>query len=148
MPNGHTHTTATLVAAATTPLGLLAFGASLPNAGAYALGCLAGILLTPDHDVDEGNISMFLIRRLFGRVTAWLWQAFWFPYAIIFRHRSFWSHGPVIGTLIRLAYIGIWIVAAIAFFKLPLPSWSPLWIWAFAGLVVSDTLHAAMDWLS
>lgn len=147
MPNGRAHMTATFAVAATTPFGLLAFGASLPDVGAYALGCLAGIVLTPDLDVDDGCLSMHVIRRLFGRVAGWLWQVFWTPYALAMPHRSFLSHGPIVSTLIRLAYIGAWATAAIWFFKLPMPSWSPLWLWAFGGLVVSDSTHTAMDWL-
>lgn len=66
-------------------------------------GIIAGVFIGPDLDVDGGNISEYHIRKLL-KVT-FLWSAFWRPYRLALRHRSFWSHGPIVSTVIRIAYI-------------------------------------------
>lgn len=34
-------------------------------------------------------------------------KVFWIPYQKWCKHRSFWSHGPIVGTLGRLIYVGL-----------------------------------------
>lgn len=145
MPDGYAHLKATVIVSAVAPAGLWLVGLPLPQVGACALGCLSGVILSPDLDCDSGCISMHVVRRLFGGVVAWLWQIFWLPYSILLPHRSFWSHGPVISTLIRVGYLGLWGLLVVALFHWPLPEWSPLWGWALAGLVTSDLVHTLMD---
>lgn len=68
----------------------------------------------------------------------WLWLRWlWIPYRRALRHRSFWSHGPIVGTTVRLVYLGVWILGlgAIAGYVLHLlghVSWTPL-LWGRAG---------------
>ncbi|GAB4210774.1 MAG: metal-binding protein [Synechococcales cyanobacterium] len=39
----------------------------------------------------------------------WLWVRWlWIPYQKLVRHRSIWSHGLVVGTVVRLLYLGLW----------------------------------------
>lgn len=33
----------------------------------------------------------------------------WLPYQKLLHHRSWLSHGPIIGTVLRLAYLGVWL---------------------------------------
>lgn len=35
----------------------------------------------------------------------WLLKMIWIPYQMFFSHRSIWTHGFIIGTLIRVIYI-------------------------------------------
>ena len=37
----------------------------------------------------------------------WLFKMIWIPYQLMFTHRSIWTHGIIIGTVIRLIYICI-----------------------------------------
>lgn len=37
----------------------------------------------------------------------WILKMFWIPYQMIFTHRSIFTHGLIIGTVIRLLYLGI-----------------------------------------
>jgi uncharacterized metal-binding protein len=46
----------------------------------------------------------------------WLLKMFWIPYQLMFHHRSVFTHGLIIGTAIRVAYIAI-IPLAILYFK-------------------------------
>jgi len=60
---------------------------------------LAGMYLSPDLD---------LVSRPFKRwgLLRWLWL----PYQrLIPRHRHWLSHGPVIGSLVRLLYLAAWL---------------------------------------
>jgi uncharacterized metal-binding protein len=129
--------------------GVLSYHFGQPPAEIIALtgGVLAGLVLTPDLDVDNGNISRRIVRRSAGLVPAFFWSLFWFPYARIMPHRSHLSHMPVLGTSLRLLYIAIlpamvfWLSGGLlAPFDLPMWGW-----WAFAGLVMADTLHFVMD---
>lgn len=67
--------------------------------------CLVGIVLTPDKDLDAGAIDNMYIRNKLGGFVGWLWWVLWTPYRTSIKHRSFWSHTPVIGTAIRLSYL-------------------------------------------
>lgn len=147
MPSGQTHALITAAAAG----GLLAVSVATgqPAAARWALvgGCLAGLLLTPDLDVDEGARSHSLVRENAGRLAGAAWRLAWLPYARLMPHRHWLSHAPVIGTLGRVGYLLaiVWAVLALAGRPWPWPS-VPTWaLWALAGLMVSDALHWAAD---
>lgn len=138
MPSGMTHTTATLIlAGATLPLGNPAITA----------GVLTGILLSPDLDVDNGNISLYHLRRVgcVGNILSGLWRAYWYPYAKLTPHRSHISHSLLFGTAFRVFYILLPVLVA-NFLGVPMvmPSWFGMW---FIGLVLADALHILMDWM-
>lgn len=132
-------------------LGSLAFGPGIE----YATGALVGIMLTPDLDVDAGNISNQIIREkiggkpsakqkakpwfvIRGRV-AWIvekvWDGLWFIYRGSVKHGSPLSHFPIISTLFRLAYLFlVLLVIPYATLALLFPGawdiWSELRWWA------------------
>ena len=70
-----------------------------------ALGCLFGLFLSPDADHDAGYIGFSYVQRVFGAPGLWIWKQWWTPYQIGIKHRSFWSHTPIIGTVVRLLYL-------------------------------------------
>jgi uncharacterized metal-binding protein len=37
----------------------------------------------------------------------WVFKMIWIPYQLMFNHRSIFTHGLIIGTIIRLIYVGI-----------------------------------------
>jgi uncharacterized metal-binding protein len=53
----------------------------------------------------------------------------------LFKHRSFWTHTPVIGTIIRLAYFGWWLYFTVQTFPIEF----------VIGLIAADLLHWLMD---
>lgn len=65
-------------------------------------GVLFGLLFTPDHDVDEGNITYHYMRKMMG--TDFIWKWWWYPYAKGIKHRSWVSHLPIISTIYRYIY--------------------------------------------
>ena len=91
MASGRNHDRAT--ALWSLPWGLvvalvLGWQAGLIAAASFLIG---GLWLSPDLDTRS------LALRRWGALQ-WLW----WPYRTLLPHRSFWSHGPVIGTLLRL----------------------------------------------
>ena len=63
-----------------------------------ATGCLVGGLwLSPDLDTHSNAL------RRWGPL-GWIW----WPYRRCIPHRSLWSHGPFIGTALRLAVLVTW----------------------------------------
>lgn len=109
-------------------------------------GSLMALIMNPDLDLSgvtraEGNAYRLFVP--FGI----LWQMFWTPYGRI-KHRSFISHGFIIGTFGRVLYLA-----------LPLSllgnidGWSWQWLlnyqefitWFIYGLLIADTLHLIAD---
>ena len=94
------------------PLGI-AVGLVLGWAAALltAASCLAGGLwLSPDLDTRSNAL-----RR---------WGALgflWWPYRRLIPHRSLWSHGPLLGTTVRLGVLLTWCLIA----TLAIPALSP-----------------------
>jgi len=94
------------------PLGI-AVGLVLGWAAAWiaAASCWAGGLwLSPDLDTRSNAL-----RR---------WGALgflWWPYRRLIPHRSLWSHGPLLGTTVRLGVLLTWCLIA----TLAIPSLSP-----------------------
>jgi uncharacterized metal-binding protein len=58
----------------------------------------SGLIFGPDLDLYS-----FHYKR-WGKLR-WLWQ----PYQQAIKHRSIWSHGPIVGTLGRIFYLGLWL---------------------------------------
>lgn len=115
--------------------------------GAF-LGCLLGIILTPDLDQIGISSSEWGMVKKLGPI-GFLWCALWWPYAVSTRHRSPVSHLPLLGTAIRLIYcvvlfIIIWIVLGRPALVIPVWGWALL-RGGLMGLVVSDTCHLILD---
>ena len=162
MSSGTVHAKASIILASTFTV------ASLynPRILECAAGAMAGILLSPDLDLDARNISYKIIRKrsLFGEK---LWSWFWRGYRKSFKHGQFASHFPIFSTFVRLFYIYFWIILVPhVFLKLPflmklspIPQWDLMFVlswyakiflsWMFVyGLMASDVIHWALDALT
>jgi uncharacterized metal-binding protein len=157
MPSGRTHDRVTLwslpvVAALTfgqTRSGLL----TLIISGGFLLG---GLMFGPDLDIYSRQYQRWGWFR-------WIWR----PYQDSLRHRAFLSHGPLIGTALRMVYFGIWIAVfailalTIAQFFTDMASlrqWLILqiarsftvyyreWLALYIGLELGAMSHSLMDW--
>ncbi len=111
MPSGKTHDRVTLLSLPIVVLtiGLLSHGerAMLLVGAGYLF---SGLMFAGDLDLHSQQY-----RR-------WLWLRWlWLPYRYCLKHRSFWSHGPVVGTALRLVYLAVWMLV------LSLPA--VLWGW-------------------
>lgn len=94
MPSGKTHDLITVLLAAPTFAVAWALTESITLAGIVTGATLfGGLMFGPDLDV------------LSRQYTRWgVFRFIWFPYRVVFRHRSRWSHGILFGTLIRVVY--------------------------------------------
>lgn len=153
MPDGRVHSMASILLAGAA--GFTTYQLHLldqPHAVALACGSLAGLLLTPDLDVDTGSVSDDWARSVVGRGPALFWWLIWRPYSALIPHRSPFSHFPILGTVLRLGYLSlvVWVIAWSVHLAAPItipaihtiPWWFPL---AFVGLALSDFLHWVLD---
>lgn len=96
----------------------------------------AGIFLAgfmgPDRDMmqetEEESVIMAASWPL-GFVS----QAFFAPYAAMFRHRALWTHSPIVGTLIRVVYSTV----VIALLAAGWVAWCGGWRWLDAWVVAA-----------
>lgn len=144
MSSGRTHSLVTSIASGTLIGSMIALDYSIFDSSLVGLGCMSGILLTPDLDVDNGNISDSIIRNDWGHIPQYLWRLYWTPYAKILKHRSFWSHFPLVSTAIRVIYISLIPILFMYLFGFEFEL-NRYWIEWFIGLCVSDFLHYLFD---
>ena len=89
---------------------------NLITAVALSFGSIGlGTLWSPD--LDQSTRSFFENKLLKSKnpvikIFGYAHLHFWYPYAHSFAHRSFWTHGPLVGTLIRTLYILAFIATA------------------------------------
>ncbi|QQE63372.1 metal-binding protein [Leptolyngbya sp. BL0902] len=159
MSSGRTHDRITLW---TLPLVVvLAFRLTL-NAWLTVWVCLGflvgGWMFGPDLDIHSVQYKRW----------GWL-RWIWLPYRSRIRHRSAWSHGPVIGTLIRVIYALLWLslaglvgIAVLNGLGQTAITWDalraglgehlrlhwPRWLAMVAGLELGALSHYTADWVS
>ncbi len=99
MPSGRTHDRVTLWS-----LPIIAGGTLLTTSRAdlafWVSGgfLFSGLIFGPDLDLYSFHYQRW------GKLR-WLWQ----PYQRAIKHRSIWSHGPLIGTMGRVLYLSLWL---------------------------------------
>ena len=163
MPSSKTHDLATIL--------LL----PLTFAGVYALTESAGVALIVTATTLFGGLMFGPDLDTHSRqYTRWgMFRFLWFPYKVVFAHRSRWSHGIIFSTPIRVLYFtGVLalVVAVAIYLRTALiagdfaPSWEEFWrggqaiyaniamnigqhsIWAaLAGLWWGATIHTLVD---
>lgn len=128
-------------------------------------GAVTGMYLTPDLDVDNGFYTDQLIRKYIGAWAEWIWKQYWYPYRRSLKHGGPLSHFPPLGTLGRVAYVYITLIALpclLLYFIYRLDGygwdvWGELiwwWNWIFShwkfilGLITTDTIHYFLDILT
>jgi len=141
MPSGKIHAGITVATAGLTYTIGTKSGDPPEYAVATALGCIIGIILTPDLDI-KGTEADRVVRESAGLIPALVWGILWNPYSALIPHRSILSHGLIIGTLIRLLYIAV----PLALLGI-LPKPGPIISRMILGLVMSDNMHIGADFL-
>jgi uncharacterized metal-binding protein len=118
---------------------------------------VSGLIFGPDLDLYS------IHYKRWGKLR-WLWK----PYQQALKHRSIWSHGPIIGTLGRIIYLSLW-VGLLGLFWLGISQFigiktytgqqmlgilqqsiaknSAIYIALFCGLELGAMSHYLSDWL-
>ena len=148
MPSGKTHTAMTLGATVVVAGVMWKTGFTAEQIRFATTGCITGVIVSPDLDVDGGFLGHKIVTQYFGMIAGRIWRAFWLPYAWIFSHRGT-SHIPVAGTLGRVLYLyGMYFCICVDLGEAP---WVPDFhtsLYLLTGLVVVDTLHFIADHIS
>ena len=99
MASGQHHDRATL--GWSLPIGLAAGSLLGPTAGgiAFTAFLFGGLWLSPDLDTQSNALHRW------GPLGV-----IWWPYRRLIPHRSIWSHGPLVGTAVRLLVLLGWTV--------------------------------------
>jgi uncharacterized metal-binding protein len=108
----------------------------LPIGGGFLLG---GLLLGPDLDIHSIHFKR------------WGWfRWIWIPYRGSMRHRSPLSHGPIIGTMLRVVYLGTWLGIASLIVLATLNQAGQIgWTWAEIHQIVGRSLQQhSSQWLA
>lgn len=162
MSTGVVHNAVSVAAAATCFSIALSSGLSVETATLLGVGCLAGIILTPDLDQQTYNRVENKWRKSknpFVAILGQLYIIFWYPYALMIPHRSWVSHMPIVGTVLRILYIlvfsSIILLVVGVVYQGALDAIPPLWLLIpnnfermapfFYGLAISDALHWFFD---
>ncbi len=128
MPSGRTHDAITLLLAV--PTAIACFALTHTVTSAIVIGStflIGGLMFGPDLD----TVSRQYCRWLFFK---WLW----FPYRHFFKHRSRFSHGLILGALVRVIYF-MGVLTAIAF--------AAAYLWtAYSGGKVPDLTSISRIW--
>jgi uncharacterized metal-binding protein len=99
MPSGRTHDQITFIClpwvGALSLIATFDVGVTLCLCGGFLF---SGLMFGPDLDIYSKQYQRWGLLRFI-----------WLPYRKVLSHRSWLSHGPVVGTLLRLLYLGIWI---------------------------------------
>lgn len=159
MPSGRTHDRITLW---TLPLVFVIASQLTLNGWLTAIACLSylfgGFMFGPDLDIHSVQYKRWGPLR-------WIWL----PYRGSLRHRSWFSHGPVIGTSLRVLYFFIWVslVGLVTIdvlngsghtaltwnglyqhIRTVLSRYWPVWLTLFLGLEAGALSHYSSDWIS
>jgi uncharacterized metal-binding protein len=119
---------------------------------------LGGWMFGPDLDIHSVQYKRW----------GWL-RWIWLPYRGSMRHRSRWSHGPILGTMVRVLYASVWLALAgivvvdvLNNLERTALSWSdlihgvgwslrtywPFWLALLVGLELGALSHYTADWLT
>lgn len=109
------------------------------------IGALAGLWITPDIDHWVRTHEEYRVYRHFGSFVGKLWQSYWSPYATFIPHRHWLSHFPVIGTALRIFYLGIPVWIGWYWFGWIIPVEPDLYWAVFIAWTVQDTFHWVFD---
>ncbi|MFQ5800357.1 MAG: metal-binding protein [Candidatus Hydrothermarchaeales archaeon] len=134
IPSGRTHDTINFVVLFFITLFLLS-SVSTTQATSFAGGYLIGLFLfSPDLDTKSASY------RRWGPL-----RYLWLPYVFLFKHRGI-SHNPIVGPLLRLLYVGAFVLGITVLLKARIPS-IPLTssLFFLLGYWVPSVVHYVVD---
>lgn len=139
MPSGRTHD---IITATSTPIiGFLSYKITndINASTILTLSYLfSSLMFNGDLDIDSRPLRRWSLFK-------WIW----FPYKKYIPHRSIWSHGIIIGTVIRLLYLMPIFILLYIHLNLELSALN--WYFIVIGLIgleLGNTVHTVSDQIS
>jgi len=136
MPNYKTHDTITyLLLIFLIPISLLYIGINIYSLIFIVSYIFSGLMFNGDLDCKSKPYYRW-----------WIFRFVWIPYQSLFKHRSFFTHGIIIGTLIRLLYILI-IPSIFYFYEIIDFVWlyPKFFVFLLCGLEIGSISHTVAD---
>jgi uncharacterized metal-binding protein len=146
MPNGKTHDKITYI---TTPIvGVGAFGmlTNIKNGPDLMSALILTLIVTGAYFFASMMFNGDLDTNSKPYNRWWLFKMIWVPYQVFFNHRSFWTHGIIIGTVVRLLYLSPLIIGIFLLFNISLGEVNWFYIIPIlAGLELGNITHTVSD---
>lgn len=136
MPNGKTHDKITVI---TTPIvggfTYLILGDIKTTAFLMSGYLFASFMFNGDLDTNSRPYNRW-----------WLFKMIWIPYQLMFTHRSIWTHGIILGTVVRLIYVLVIpaLIIAVKGAELPEINWNIV-VLILVGLELGNINHSLSD---
>lgn len=131
MPNGKTHDKITLVT--TVPIIMIFFLVSHDLINSIIGGIsyvFASMMFNGDLDTNSKPYNRW-----------WIFKMIWIPYQLMFKHRSIFTHGIIIGTVVRLIYLSPILIPLYKLVYIP----NDILIVILIGLEFGNTMHTIPD---
>jgi len=115
---------------------------------ATILGYLLGYYLDPDYDQNKFTDAR---RRVINDlwIIGWLLVVWFIPYEKMFKHRSKYTHFPILSTVLRFGWLLLFPpVLLLLWYTTPylIPDYYPILVGIFIGLSIADTVHILADY--
>ncbi len=139
MPNGKTHDTITFILLPIVILsGYFITKNYIDTLILSTLYLFSSLMFNGDLDMNTSTYNRWYVLKMI-----------WIPYQLMFHHRSIFTHGIIIGTTIRIIYIGV-IPFLILYYNLDINILTDIisskyLIIGFIGLESGNTVHTLSD---
>lgn len=138
MSNGVTHLTVNLCLGAAMSMAASSFVAQPEIVNGVIFGAFLGTVLTPDLDINANSMPKNILGVLKLR---WLFV----PYSKLFKHRSKWSHAPVLSTIVRWLYVLLLCSPFILYWGNNIEIYTQFWIACGLTWMFQDFSHQFLD---
>ena len=138
MSNGVTHLTVNLCLGCAMSMSAVVFIDQPEIVSGVVFGSFLGTVLTPDLDINANSMPKNILGVLKLR---WLF----FPYSKFFKHRSKWSHAPILSTVVRWLYVLLLLSPLIFFFGENIEVYYAFWIATGCAWMLQDFSHQLLD---
>ena len=138
MPNGKTHDKITLITAPIVGVSAHCLTHNIKTTMILMFAYVfAALMFNGDLDTNSRPYNRW-----------WVFKMIWIPYQLIFEHRSIFTHGIIIGTVVRLLYVLVIPISIIVLKGIGMPemNWSIV-IPILIGLELGAASHTIADYL-
>lgn len=146
MPNGRTHDKITYITTPIVGIGTVAILLNLNNGMELMFSLILTLILMSSYFFASMMFNGDLDAHTKPFNRWWVFKMIWIPYQLMFHHRSIWTHGIIIGTVVRLVYLSPIIIGTFYLFNISFNNinWFYL-IPILIGLELGNTVHTVSD---